>query len=197
MLWIMTTIDVDPDNMINLRSNLRRELLRYYFTNPKAEHYVRELARLLAVDPANLSRELAKLTRQRIFLSHARGRQKYFRVNRDHPLYDEFRGIIFKTVGVVGQLREALRVLRGVNKGYLYGSFARNQEDPLSDIDVLVVGSVPAEKLETRIRPLERRLRREINYTLMTPQEFEGRRAQKDPFLQDLWRHKRIDLLAP
>lgn len=88
--------------MINLRSRLRRELLRYYFTNPKAEHYLRELAELLEVDPANLSRELAELTRQRVFIARTRGRQKYFQLNRAHPLYGEFRGIVFKTVGVVG-----------------------------------------------------------------------------------------------
>lgn len=182
--------------MIDLRSKLRRELLRYYFTNPSAEHYLRELARLLHVDPTNLSRELAELTRQRLFIARTRGRQKNFRLNRDHPLYDEFRSIIFKTVGVVGQLRDALGGLSGVRKAYLYGSFARNEEDPLSDIDVLIVGDIPAERVEGKIRPLERKLRREINYTVMTPAEFEKRRAKKDPFLEDVLRHKHINLLA-
>jgi predicted nucleotidyltransferase len=182
--------------MINLRSTLRRKLLRYYFTNPKADHYLRELADLLKVDPANLSRELAGLVRQRIFLARTRGRQKYFRLNRDHPLYDEFRGIVFKTVGVVGLLREALGGLRSVKHAYLYGSFARDQEDPVSDIDVLVIGDTPAEKLEGTIRPLERKLRREINYTVMSPEEFKKRRAQKDAFLADVFRYKHIDLLT-
>ncbi len=182
--------------MVSLRSELRRKLLRYYFTNPKAEHYLRELAELLQVDPANLSRELAALSRQQVFIARTRGRQKHFQLNRDHPLYDEFRGIVFKTIGVVGQLREALGGLRGIRHAYLYGSFARNQQDPLSDIDVLVIGDIPGERLEERIHPLERKLRREINYPLMTPKEFEKRCAQKDPFLGDIWRHRPINLLA-
>jgi hypothetical protein len=66
----------------------------------------------------------------------------------------------------------------------------------VSDIDVLVIGDTPAEKLEGTIRPLERKLRREINYTVMSPEEFKKRRAQKDAFLADVFRYKHIDLLT-
>src|SRR3989338_8594976 len=125
--------------MILFRSQLRRRLFGYYFTNPTAEHYLRELAELLRTDPANLSRELASLTRQRVFVSRTRGRQKYFRLNRNHPLYNEFRGIVFKTVGVAGQLRDTFGRLPGITNAYLYGSFARKTDDPASDIDVLLV----------------------------------------------------------
>lgn len=182
--------------MINLRSKLRRNLLAYYFTNPSASHYLRELAELLAVDPANLSRELVRLEGQRLFVSEKRGRQKYFRLSRDHPLYEELRRIVFKTIGVVGQLRSAIKQIAGVEEAYLYGSFARDQQDPMSDIDILVIGQPKADELEDAIQKLERRLRREINYSLLSAQEFRARRASKDAFLEDIWRQKRISLVA-
>lgn len=196
LLWFVTTIVVWFNNMLDLRSHLRQELLRYYFTNPKAEHYLRELAELLQVDPANLSRELAELTRQGIFLSRTRGRQKHFQLNQDHPLYEEFRSIVLKTVGVIGELRKALAGLSGVADAYLFGSFAGDQQDPMSDIDVLIVGDIPGQEVEEKLGSLERKLHREINYTVMTPDEFRKRRAAKDPFLEDVFRHKRIDLLT-
>ena len=183
--------------MVNLRSKLRRELLRYYFTNPGADHYLRELAGLLKVNPANLSRELTELIRQGLFVSETRGKQKYFRVNRSHPLYGEFKRIIFKTIGVVGELRNTLAHATGIQEAYLYGSFARSQEDALSDIDVLIIGEPDGEKLEGAIRRLERQLHREINYTLMTPKEFKARRARKDAFVEDIWRQKRVILVQP
>jgi len=182
--------------MINLRSKLRQRLLAYYFTNPSAEHHLRELARLLGVQPSNLSRELQTLTRDGVFVSRTSGRQKYFRLNRKHPIYDETRKIIFKTVGLAGQLREALAHTLGVGQAYVYGSFARDQQDTASDLDLLIIGVVRPERLEEKIGKLERLLRREINYTLMSPAEFKSRRAQKDPFLEDVFRHKRISLLA-
>ncbi len=181
--------------MVNLRSEIERKLLGYYFTNPSVSHYLRELAGLLDVDPANLSRELARLERQGLFASDRRGRQKYFRLNRNYPLYEEVRGIVLKTVGAVGQLRSALRQVAGIQEAYLYGSFARNQQDAVSDIDILLVGKPKVEELEGVIRKLERLFRREINYTLMSREEFEARRASKDAFLEDIWRHRRVSLL--
>jgi predicted nucleotidyltransferase len=183
--------------MINLRSQSRQRLLAYYFTNPAARHYVRELARMLAVDPTNLSRELADLERQGLFAFEVRGRQKTYRINRGYPLYEEMRSIIFKTVGVVGKLQSAFKSIDGLKEAYLYGSFARNQEDAASDIDILFVGTLDQERLEESLRKLEKQFRREINYTLLTPQEFKKRRARKDPFIADVLRQKKINLLQP
>lgn len=63
-----------------LRSQLRRKLLAYYFTNPDARRYVRELASLLSLDAANLSRELAAGEWQGLFVSELSGIQKYYRL---------------------------------------------------------------------------------------------------------------------
>lgn len=182
--------------MLNFRSELRQKLLGYYFTNPKANHYLRELADLLGVDPANLSRELRRLEREGLFVSQHRGLQKYFRLHPKYPLYEEVRRIVFKTVGVLGQLRGALQKVGGVTEAYLYGSFARNQQDASSDIDVLLIGRPKAEELETTIQKLERQLGREINYIVLGPKEFRTRRARQDAFLEDIWRHKKISLVA-
>jgi predicted transcriptional regulator with HTH domain len=102
--------------MLYLRSQLRRKPLAYCFTNPAGEHYLRELAELLKVDPANLSRELRTLERERLFASRTRGRQKYFRLNRRYPLYEEMRRIVFKTIGVAGQLRDVLSSTGGITE---------------------------------------------------------------------------------
>jgi predicted nucleotidyltransferase len=87
--------------------------------------------------------------------------------------------------------------VEGIEEAQLYGSFARNQQDQASDIDLLIVGKPEMGDLEEALRTLERRLRREINYTLLTREEFESRLKKKDPFIADVWQNKRIDLLAP
>jgi predicted nucleotidyltransferase len=182
--------------MIDLRSKSVLRLLAYYFTNPAAHHYLRELAELLGVDAANLLRVLRRLEREGLFVSERNGRERYFRLNRHHAIYPELRGIVFKTVGVPAQLRGVLAKVQGVKEAYLYGSFARNRADAASDIDLLIVGNPESEELEAPIRRLEKRFRREVNYTLLTPEEFKSRRARKDAFLEDVWRHKRITLVS-
>ena len=92
--------------MINFRSELHRELLGYYFANPKAEHYVRELAKLLSVDGANLSRELNLLAGAKIFTFSRRGREKYFSINPGHPLYEELKKV---TAYIVSEKQAKIR----------------------------------------------------------------------------------------
>lgn len=182
--------------MINLRSTLRQKLLGFFFTNPTACLYLRELSVRLSVDAANLSRELRRLERQGLFTLERRGNQKYFRLNHGYPLYEEVRRIVFKTVGVAGRLQKDLQQVGGIYEAYLYGSFARNQQDAASDIDVLIIGDVSAEKLASAIRKLERQLGREISYTVLSLREFKTKQACHDPFLEDLWRHKKIPLIS-
>ena len=78
----------------------------------------------------------------------------------------------------------------------MYGSFASNQQDAASDIDVLVIGSAREKDLAQAVGKLERQLGREINYTVLTPKEFESRRARKDAFLENVWHNKRIPLVG-
>jgi len=183
--------------MLDLRSKVRQRLLAYYFTNPASRHHLRDLADRLSVDPSNLSRELRSLERQGLFQSEVSGRQKYFRLNREYPLFREVRGIVAKTIGAAPLIAQAVKPIQGIEEAYLYGSFARNQQDAVSDIDLLVIGSPRSEALAEAARKLERQLGREINYTVLSRNEFESRRRQKDAFLENVWHNSRISLIAP
>ena len=182
--------------MLDLRSMARRRLLVYYFTNPKARYHLRDLAERLSIDPSNLSKELGRLEREGLFRSEVSGRQKYFQLNREYPLFREVRSIVAKTIGAVPLITQSLKTIKGISEAYLYGSFARNQQDAASDIDVLVIGAPREEALAEAVGKLERQLGREINYTVLTPKEFESRRARKDAFLESVWHNKRVQLVG-
>jgi predicted nucleotidyltransferase/predicted transcriptional regulator with HTH domain len=182
--------------MLELRSNVRRRLLAYYFTNPTARHHLRDLAERLSIDPSNLSKELGRLEREGLFRSEVSGRQKYFTLNREYPLFHEVRSIVAKTIGAIPLIAQALKKVQGISEAYLYGSFARNQQDTSSDIDVLVIGDPGSEALAEVARKLERQLGREINYTVLSRNEFESRRKRKDAFLEDVWHNKRVSLVG-
>jgi predicted nucleotidyltransferase len=183
--------------MLDLHSKARQRLLAYYFTNPSARHHLRDLAERIGVDPSNLSKELRRLEQDGLFKSEVNGRQKYFSLNRKYPLYSEVRRIVEKTIGAVPLLSQSIKKVKGVQEAYLYGSFASDQQDAASDIDVLLIGSPKSDDLAHEIELLERQLGREINYTTMTPKEFEARRARKDAFLENVWHNKRVPLVVP
>ncbi|HMD97230.1 MAG TPA: nucleotidyltransferase domain-containing protein [Terriglobia bacterium] len=197
-MWLyITTYVVDNYHVLNLHSKTRQRLLRYYFTNPAARHHVRDLAQRLDVDPSNLSKELRHLEGEGLFTSETSGRQKYLRLNRKYPLFAEVRRIVEKTIGTAPLLAETLRRIDGIEEAYLYGSFARNQQDVASDIDIIVIGHPKGPILAEAIRTLERQLGREINYTVLTRKEFDSRRARKDAFLEDIWHNERFSLVGP
>jgi predicted nucleotidyltransferase len=183
--------------MLDLRSKARQHLLAYYFTNPTARLHLRDLAQRLHIDPSNLSKEFARLEREGLFRSEVNGRQKYFRLNREYSLFDEVRKIVTKTIGAVPLISHSLRKINGIDEAYLYGSFARSQQDAASDIDVLIIGNPNDEVLAQAVRKLERTLGREINYTVLTPKEFKSRRARKDAFLENVWHNERVALVGP
>jgi len=182
--------------MLDFRSKTRQRLLAYFFTNPSARCHLRDLAARLDVDPSNLSKELGRLEREGLFRSEVSGRQKYFQLNREYPLFEEVRGIVAKTIGAVPLIAQSFRKVEGIREAFLYGSFARNQQDALSDIDVLVIGDPKSEVLAEAVQKLERQLGREINYTVFTPKEFETRRKRKDAFLANVWHNKRVALVS-
>jgi predicted nucleotidyltransferase len=182
--------------MLDMRSKARQRLLAYYFTNPTNRHHLRDLAERLSVDPSNLSKELGRLEREGLFRSEVSGRQKYFQLNREYPLFNEVRSIIAKTIGAVPLLAESLNKIEGIEEAYLYGSFARNQQDAASDVDVLVIGKPKRDTLAETVQKLERQLGREINYTVLTRKELVSRRGRKDPFLENIWDNKRALLVG-
>ncbi len=187
---------VELDHMVDLNSKARQRLLAYYITNPTARHHLRDLAGRLSIDPSNLSKELRRLEREGLFQSEMSGRQKYFQINRQYPLFNEVRRIVSKTVGAAPLIAQSLNKIKEIEEAYLYGSFARNQQDAASDVDVLVIGNPPGDALAEAMRKLERQLGREINYTVLSRKEFESRRSRQDAFLENVWHHKRVSLVG-
>jgi len=183
--------------MFDLRSKARQRLLAYYFANPTVRLHLRDLAQRLDIDPANLSKELRRLETEGLFRSEVSGRQKYFRLNREYPLFAEVRSIVSKTIGAPSLIAQSLKKIEGIEEAYLYGSFASNQQDAVSDIDVLVIGTPRSEVLAEAMGTIERQLGREVSYTVLTRKELDSRRVRKDAFLENVWHNKRVSLIGP
>ena len=149
------------------RSRLRNKILLHFFTNPSDELYLREISVRLSEDPGNLSKEMSKLKKEGIFLSQLRGNQKYFFLNKDYPLYDELKSIIFKTIGIQGSIQKIINETEGIITVFIYGSFATAEETSASDIDLCLIvnnGVFNENGFISKINDLEKNISREINY---------------------------------
>ncbi len=181
--------------MIALRSLVTRKLLNLYFSHPERDYYVNELVRALDVDKRNLVKKLKELERHGLMRSESRGNLRLYSLNSDFPLYGEYESIFKKTLGVEKQLRDAVRKTPGVVTAYIYGSYARNDMDADSDIDLLVVGRHRVKSLQKDLDKVQRETDREVNCVHISEQEFKRRRASRDPFLRDILEHEHIRLM--
>lgn len=177
------------------RSKTRKELFRLYFTNPESEYYLRELERLLDIPVSMVRKELLRLEETGIFESRKTGNLTYFYLNKSYPLFDELKSIVFKTVGIKALLRGVFQKTKGIEVAFIYGSFAKNEENVASDIDLFVVGKVDEDKLVMEVGKLEKILKREINYSLYTRGDFEKKKRQKDSFILDLLDNPKVFLV--
>lgn|SRR3989338_9228260 len=176
------------------KSKVRKELFRLYFTNPESEYYLRELERVLGIPVSMIRNELLRLEREGVFASHKKGNLVYYSLNKSYPLFDELKSIIFKTIGVSGLLRERLSKISGIEAAFIYGSFAQGEEKAASDIDLFLMGDINENEIARELRHLEKVLKREINYTLYSKNEFARKKKAKDSFILDLLEKKKIFL---
>jgi predicted nucleotidyltransferase len=182
--------------MLSLRSQLRRKLLTFFYVNRNARVYVRQLAVALDADSTNLSRELARLAQEGLLQSQVEGRQLYYSINRDYPYLKPVFALLQGSVGIQPTLKHALASVPGIRSAWIFGSFARNEADAASDIDLLIVGKPGQTELAAEVRKAEKTLRREINYTVLTPKDLKRRLRKGDPFVTDIWSGKRIELVS-
>lgn len=181
--------------MISLRSELRRRVLEYYFTHPRAAPYIHELARVLSLDPGNLSRELASLERLRLVNGERRGFRKHYRLIRSNVLCGRLKRIVLRSAKIIPGLEKALREIGGVQLACLYGPCVHRMHDQAVRLDLLILGSPATDRLNRTLLRLERRLGRKIECLILTRAEFEVLREQNDLSLADILWKPRIGLV--
>ena len=181
--------------MISLRSEITKKLLNYFFINPHEELYVNEISKKLYLDKRNLVKKIKELEKEGIVKSHHRGNLKLSSINKDYPLYNEYRIIVVKTLGFEENIKRILMEVKGIKEAYIYGSYAKEKMDVHSDIDLLVIGNHGIVPLQKRVNKIQKEINREINITNMDEQEFKNRIKGRDFFITDVLKQKNIRVI--
>jgi hypothetical protein len=79
----------------------RIEVLTVVLRDPSASFYLREIARLCDLPVRAVQREVALYEAMELLARVPRGRQVFFRVRTDHPLFLELRALVLKARGLV------------------------------------------------------------------------------------------------
>jgi predicted nucleotidyltransferase len=177
-------------------SRIRAKILGWFFTHTDESFFVRQIASILKEDPTNVSREMANLEELGILRSGRNGNLKLFQASPDCPFFKELKGLVLKTTGVAGQIRTAIEKFPGIDYAFIYGSYAKGDERHNSDVDILIIGDVNLDRLDSLLRRVENQLGRELNYVLYNMEEFQSKKVARDGFLMDILADKKIMLIG-
>jgi len=177
-------------------SKVRAKLLQIFLDQPSEIFYVRQLVRLTGEEINAVRRELARMEERGMVKKETRGNRLYYSFRKDYPFYDELLGLVCKTVGLGAAILKNRNKIGKIKFAMLSGKFARRLKRDETEVDLLVVGQVVLPQLAALVRLEETRLKREINYTVMTQEEFEFRKRRRDPFILGILYRSRIMIIG-
>jgi predicted nucleotidyltransferase len=121
------------------------------------------------------------------------GRARIVRPDEASPIYNELYALLAKTLGPAPLLEAALESVAGVERAYIFGSWARRYRGEAGelprDVDLLVVGSVDTDAVYQAARGVEERLGVAINPIVVTDEEWHQpqgllTRVQREPLVE-------------
>lgn len=178
-------------------SRVRRKILELFLTNPGSIFHVRDIVRKISEEINAVRRELQHMEKASMVTKEQRANRLFYAFRKDYPLYYNLLELIAKSTGFGWELIRR-RVKLGKIKFIMFsGRFIRKiPPKNASDIDILIVGTVVLPELTQIIKAEESKQGREINYTVMTEEEFDFRKRRRDPFVLSILEGSRVMVIG-
>lgn len=177
-------------------SKVRVKLLRLFFADPAEMYHVRGLVRKIDEEINAVRRELLHLEKAGLLKKEQRGNRLYYWLNPHYPIYHELLVMVAKEVGLGEQIIKNRNRIGKVSFCVFSGRFIRRAERKEDEVDVLLIGDVVMPELAALIKVEEEKRGQEINYTVMTDEEFDFRKKRRDPFLGGILVKSRVMIIG-
>lgn len=180
-------------------SKTRVKLLHLFLNNPGQPFYVREITRKIEEQINSVRRELSNMLEVGIITSDSADNKLYYQVNQRYEYYVPLRAIFgdardnVKNISIVSEngsskdYASIVRAINGLRVVIFAGILVR---DSTSSVDVLLVGDVATAKIKNLIKHIEKSEGRDINYTVLSYDEFYYRLSVRDKFITEILNSK-------
>jgi DNA-binding transcriptional ArsR family regulator len=180
-----------------ITSRVRIKIIELFFANPEEMYHVRGIVRETKEEINAVRRELSRLDEAGIIKREARGNRVYYWIRRDYPMYGDLLSVVAKTTGLGKQLIDNRAKLGKLGYVMFSGKFTRRKERKREDeVDILIIGDVNLPELANLVRAEESKRGTEINYTVMSRDEYDFRKRRRDPFLLGILAASRVMIIG-
>ncbi|HEU4454597.1 MAG TPA: nucleotidyltransferase domain-containing protein, partial [Longimicrobium sp.] len=113
------------------------------------------------------------------------GRRVVYRVDMASPRWPAFRALIRQLARPAEVMREVFSGVEGVDAAFVFGSHARGDTRPDSDVDLFVVGDETAQAaVRDPLSEAESLLGRDVDLVAYTPERMASRAGAGSAFLE-------------
>lgn len=182
-------------------SKARVKILKTFLGKPEQNYYTRQLSRDLNLQVNSVRRELENLKKIG-FIKEAqidsqgndkKNSKKYYSVNHEFILFIELKNL-FSKANLISctEFIECLEKDQDIKLLILSGIFTGDTK-ALSDI--LIVGKINKSKFLKELEILENKINKEVNYTIMSEDEYLYRLDIHDIFLYKFRKNKNLEII--
>lgn len=166
-------------------SPVKVKLLKLFLRNPEQSFTLLGITKRLKCNSAACRRELNKLSDIRLINIRFKAKKKTYSVNPSFDFYNELKTLVLKSSPTSKKkMIKKLRLLGGIKVAIIAGVLLNNEN---ARVDMLIVGdNINNRKINNLLTDLEADVGKELDYVIMTTDEFEYRFEMFDRFLLDV-----------
>jgi len=164
-----------------------QRVLGAVLTHPDRSFTLQELLRQADAGRGSAQKQIDRLVDAGVLVEEPRrGRQRSIRANTEFFLYPELKSIALKTFGLIEPVRDALQAYADrIQEAFIFGSVVKGTDTDKSDVDVMIVGTVPQlELFEVGIQ-LRQKLGRVVQFNVYEPSEWREL-VENDPVISQI-----------
>lgn len=169
----------------NLFSNANKfGIIKFFIRNGNIFFNGADVAKFLGIRKNIFEKEAKRLMADSFLKFKRSGREKLYALNDKFYLTGELKNLIDKAISATDkELVTGLKKIGKVQLAVISGIFINKDN---SRADMMVVGKVSPKKLDKFVRDIESKIGKELNFAVMTTDEFKYRYKMFDRFVYDM-----------
>ena len=177
-------------------SEVRLKILSLMLTQPEEQFHVRAIVRAVGAEINAVRRELAKLEGMGLLRKRQSGNRIYYKADPAHILYSELLALVSKEQGIGSALLKNAKELGNIKFAVLSKAFLKGRKSTVLDVDLFIVGDLNLEILKRVVSMSEREMNKEVNYSVMSEEDFMFRKRKNDHFVSKILTQSRTMVIG-
>lgn len=177
-------------------SKTRRKIMALFFQNIGTNFHLRRVAREVDEEVNAVKRELDILEKGHVLTKEKRVNKVIYSLSEKYIFFNEFLSIFAKEGPLGSKILKNLPNLGQVKFAVLTRKFIKKEPILEGEVYLLLVGIIVIPEVVNIISEEEKNLPFEINYTVMTEDEFNFRKKNSDPFIWSFLKQTKIMIIG-